>query len=337
MDPRRVAYTLTRITSLLELSGVDRFRARAYRGAAAAIRSLATDDVTPLLRSGELARLPGVGPATLSVIAELVETGDSSYLTRLLERVPEGLVQVASVPGLTAAKEVTAELRRGDNVVNDIVLVAECTADPTDVLRDIANAPDVVESVTQGATMHLRFVDETRISLSCTGRESYSMRLWRETGNASHVEAVVAHAALQGVTLHDDSATDSRGATVLIAAEADIYAAAGLPFIVPELREGLGEIEAAERGELPRLITRDRARRPLAERPGAHVVWRHTRPKGVAVGPRCPEHAIGERDRSDRPRAAMTVGRLNEVPRAVVQTGSRSRCRLRVLRLDTQT
>ncbi|HEV2641538.1 MAG TPA: PHP domain-containing protein [Candidatus Elarobacter sp.] len=104
MDPRRAAHTLSRIGGLLELSGVDRFRARAYGGAADAIRGLAVDDITPLYHAGDLAKLPGVGPATLSVIGELVETGESSYLARLLESVPEGLIDVARVPGLTPAK-----------------------------------------------------------------------------------------------------------------------------------------------------------------------------------------------------------------------------------------
>ena len=78
MDSRTAAHILTRIAALVELSGGNRFKARAYEGAANALRSIDTDDLRPLLRSGELAELPGVGPATLSVIRELADTGESA-------------------------------------------------------------------------------------------------------------------------------------------------------------------------------------------------------------------------------------------------------------------
>lgn len=335
MDPRRVAYTLSRITNLLELSGVDRFRARAYRGAAEAIRDLATDDVNPLLRSGELAKLPRVGPATLSVIAELLETGESSYLNRLLETVPEGLTDVARVPGLTAAKaallhreigvaslddleaaardgrlrtvrgfgektvrrvlrgievvrgrsgrlryhaalleanrsaaqiashpdiirvELAGALRRVDDVINDIVLVAECDAKAPDVLSDVANGANVLESVRHGHTVRIRFVDDTEVSLSCADPAGFVLQRWRATGSAEHVAAVSARAASLGVDLGLGGAIDASGRPLTLASETELYAAAGLPFIEPELREGMGEVEAAVRGELPTLITRN--------------------------------------------------------------------------------
>jgi DNA polymerase (family X) len=335
MDPRRVAHVLSRISNLLELSGVDRFRTRAYRGAAESIRDLSTDDVTPLFRSGALAALPGVGPATLSVIAELVETGESSYLDRLLETIPEGLTDVASVPGLTAAKaallhrelgigslddleaaardgrlrtvrgfgektvrrvlrgidvvrgrsgrlryqpalveamrsadqvaahpdvvrvEPAGELRRIAAVVNDIVLVGECSTEAGNVLREVANDAGVVESERRGSAMRIRFVDDTEIYLSCAHSNSFVFELWRRTGNSEHVAAVAAYAGDAGVTFEHDGIRDETGRTIAVTSEQDIYEAAGLPFIVPELREGMGEVDAAARGEMPALITRD--------------------------------------------------------------------------------
>jgi DNA polymerase (family 10) len=104
MDSRTAAHVLTRIASLLELSGGNRFKAKAYEGAAQALRSIDTDDLGPLLRAGEIAELPGIGPATLSVIRELVETSESSYLARLDAEVPQGLLELLRVPSLGAAK-----------------------------------------------------------------------------------------------------------------------------------------------------------------------------------------------------------------------------------------
>ncbi len=104
MDSRTTAHVLSRIAALLELSGANTFKARAYDGAARALRTIDTDDLAPLLESGELARLPGVGPATLSVIRELVATGESAYLERLRSTIPEGLLELLRLPRLGGAK-----------------------------------------------------------------------------------------------------------------------------------------------------------------------------------------------------------------------------------------
>ncbi len=277
-----------------------------------------------------------MGPATLSVLGELVETGESSYLARLLDEVPEGLVQVATVPGLTPAKvallhrelgieslddlegaardgrlatvrgfgektvrrtlrgidvargrtgrllfheavaeaersaaqiavhpDVThvaaaGEVRRIADVVRDIVLVAQCDGDCARVLGEIANGAGVLESEQRASgAMHLRFVDDTRIDLSCASRESFTLELWRATGSHEHVDAVAAHARSRGMSLGERGLDNERGERVGISSEEELYQSLGLQFITPELREGLGEVAAAARGALPLLITRD--------------------------------------------------------------------------------
>ena len=104
MDPRTVAHVLNQVGDLLELKGENRFKSRAYRMAARAVMALETDDLRALYRSGELAKVAGIGPATLSVIGELVETGESSYFERLREDTPEGLLEMLRIPGLGTAK-----------------------------------------------------------------------------------------------------------------------------------------------------------------------------------------------------------------------------------------
>ena len=104
MDSRTAAHVLTQIGALLELNGSPRFKARAFQRAARSILALGADDLTPLLKSGELARTPNVGPATLSILKELIEEGESNYLQRLTESIPRGLIQMVRVPGLGLAK-----------------------------------------------------------------------------------------------------------------------------------------------------------------------------------------------------------------------------------------
>jgi len=104
MDPRTAAHTLTQLAAYLELRGEGRFRSRAYERAARTVAALDTDDLGVLDREGKLAEVPGVGPAVLSVLRELISTGESQYLERVRADIPPGLLELLRVPGLATAK-----------------------------------------------------------------------------------------------------------------------------------------------------------------------------------------------------------------------------------------
>ena len=104
MDSRTAAHVLSQISALVELQGGNRFKARAYQSAAKAILGIDSDDLTALHRSGELKKVPGIGPATLSVLRDLIETGESRYFDQLRESTPEGMLEMLRVPGLGMAK-----------------------------------------------------------------------------------------------------------------------------------------------------------------------------------------------------------------------------------------
>jgi len=104
MDPRTAAHHLNELAAYLQLRGEDRFRSRAYERAARAVATLDTDDLGALDREGKLADVPGVGPAVLSVLRELIATGESRYLERVRADVPPGLLELLRVPGLATQK-----------------------------------------------------------------------------------------------------------------------------------------------------------------------------------------------------------------------------------------
>ena len=88
----------------------------------------------------------------------------------------------------------------------------------------------------------------------------YGTALWQATGSAAHVEAFTARYGAPGAQ----------------ADEAAVYAAAGLPPVPPELREDRGELDAAEAGALPDLVTVDALRGSLhnhsTHSDGAHTL-----------------------------------------------------------------
>jgi DNA polymerase (family 10) len=104
MDSRTAAHVLTQIAAYLELRGENRFKARAYETAAKGILTLGSDDLAPMLQSGEIGRVRGLGPATIAVVRDLIETGSSRYLDQLREETPEGLLDMLAIPGLTPEK-----------------------------------------------------------------------------------------------------------------------------------------------------------------------------------------------------------------------------------------
>lgn len=104
MDPRTAAHSLNQLAAYLQLRGGDRFRSRAYERAARTIATLDTDDLGALDREGKLAEVPGVGPAVLSVLRELIATGESQYLERVRADIPSGLLELLRVPGLATPK-----------------------------------------------------------------------------------------------------------------------------------------------------------------------------------------------------------------------------------------
>ena len=83
--------------------------------------------------------------------------------------------------------------------------------------------------------------------------EYYGLALLFATGSQSHLSQLAAHAAGRGLRLNEKGLW-REGKALLCRTEEEIYAAMGLPFITPELREGRGEIELAMRSALPKYI-----------------------------------------------------------------------------------
>jgi DNA polymerase (family 10) len=104
MDPRTAAHVLNQIAAHLDLRGEQRFKSKAYEQAARALLSLDTDDLGALDRAGTLVATKGLGPATLSVVRDLIASGESRYLEQLRASTPSGLLELLNVPGLGTAK-----------------------------------------------------------------------------------------------------------------------------------------------------------------------------------------------------------------------------------------
>jgi DNA polymerase (family X) len=103
MDKKDVAHLLEQIAAFLELKGENPFRIRAYHTAARAVSQF-QDDLQSAVSSGALAEVSGIGPTTLEIVREALETGRARVLEELRGEVPPGLVEMMKISGLGVAK-----------------------------------------------------------------------------------------------------------------------------------------------------------------------------------------------------------------------------------------
>ncbi len=99
MTNREVAQILLKIADLLEIKDDNPFKIRAYRNAANAVFRL-EENINDLYRLNRVDHIPGVGKAVKAKIEEMLESGSCEYYHRLLNEVPEGVLQMLSIPGL---------------------------------------------------------------------------------------------------------------------------------------------------------------------------------------------------------------------------------------------
>jgi DNA polymerase (family 10) len=100
MNKRDIAGILDEIAFFLLLNGENPYKARAYRKAAMALLT-APQEASVLVKTGTLADVPGIGPATASAITELATTGASELHREVQGGYPSSLTELGDVPGLS--------------------------------------------------------------------------------------------------------------------------------------------------------------------------------------------------------------------------------------------
>jgi DNA polymerase (family X) len=167
----------------------------------------------------------------------------------MAQRLKEWLGQTAS-PGMI---EICGSIRRRKEIVRDIdVLVA--AEDWAAVSTRFASMPEVEEVLVEGETKtSCRLLSGINADLRVVDLKSFPCALIYFTGSKEHNVRLRGIAKKRGFKLNEYGLFE--GDTVIeLPDEAGVYEFLGLCFVPPELREDLGEIEAAQSYSLPRLI-----------------------------------------------------------------------------------
>lgn len=244
------------LVEMLRIAGLGVSKIRALHDQLA-ISTVAELEVAA--RDGRLASLPRFGAKTAEKIVRGIEflrrTGEFRlfhHAHRQAEQLRRGIL---ALPGITAV-EIAGSIRRRCEIVRDIDLAVAGTAAPREISERMAGFSAVRDVVGVGdAAFTVHFEDGTVADIYCCPPDQFGHLLAWTTGNAAHLEQLVAYARSRGFTL--DAACLARdGAAVPCPDEKALYGALGLAFIPPELREGEDEIARAAAGTLPVLVDR---------------------------------------------------------------------------------
>jgi DNA polymerase (family 10) len=223
---------------------------------------LAVEDLAKLkevCESGAVAELKGFGAKTQEKILEGIKNrvayGKRHRWYEAAAVAEPILAGLRALPQVSHA-ESAGSLRRARETVGDLdFLVA--SSEPRPVMDWFVAYPGVKEVTAHGETKSsVRFGNGLQADLRVVPAEQFYFALHHFTGSKEHNVAMRHRALGRGLSMSEwgfksvDEKTPAPGARN----EAEVFAALGLPWIPPELREGNGEIDAAEAGQLPRLV-----------------------------------------------------------------------------------
>ena len=154
-------------------------------------------------------------------------------------------------------KNVTAggSLRRLEETVGDIDILGTAD-DPPAALEAFVKLPFVTEVLARGPTKASAIVyDSVQVDFRIVEHEAYGNLLQHFTGSKEHNVLLRERARRMGLSVSEYGVTEvATGRVQKFRTEEEVYACMGLPYIPPELRWGLEEIDLAEHGGLPHLV-----------------------------------------------------------------------------------
>lgn len=242
------------------------------------------DTLENAIRTGAINGLKGIGEKKLQTILAGIELyksrladGGSGAVRRIgigeaLAPAQELLERLRSIPGVQQA-ELAGSLRRRRETIADVDFVAAVRQGESteEIARTFTQLPGVVQTIGSGLSKtSVKVSNGMQVDLRLVPPDHFGSALLYFTGSKDHNVKIRALAQKKGLTLNEwglyDNAAYEKAPKqtarpphlkpLASQTEAQVYAALGLDYIEPELREDRGEVEAAAAKKLPILVTR---------------------------------------------------------------------------------
>src|SRR5678815_5689521 len=223
------------------------------------------EGVAKLAREGKIRVLPRMGEKHEQKLLKALEDYrriGGRFLIDTAEDLAEKLIDhLKEVKGIDKVSP-AGSLRRGRETIGDLdVLVTgpACCLDEErgKIVEHLVRFPGLMEVIAQGENkISFRMRNGIQVDVRLLPPESFGAAMQYFTRSKAHNVALRQRALKMGYTLSEYSlAKLDGGEAVAGKSEEEIYAKLNLKFIPPELRENLGEIDAAAKNELPSLVT----------------------------------------------------------------------------------
>ncbi|MEO1527634.1 MAG: DNA polymerase/3'-5' exonuclease PolX [Planctomycetota bacterium] len=243
---------------LIEMSRVPGLGVKKATALLDALDLKSLDDLRNACESGEVAAIKGFGKKTATTILDGIELAAKAN-ERMLWLAADELAaaitdHMEGCEGVSQMQWAGSYRRRKETVGDlDLLVVAQ---DRGAAMDHLERFPGKSQTIARGDTkLSIRVDDGYQVDLRCVEAEEFGAALQYFTGSQTHNVRTRGLAKAQGLKINEYGVFSVEdGSRVAGATEADVYAAIGLPYIEPELREDRHEFAWAESGELPPLI-----------------------------------------------------------------------------------
>jgi DNA polymerase (family 10) len=245
------------LTELMHVSGLG---PRKVRSLFEELDITTLDELRKAAKNGNIRNLKGFGAKTEEAILNAIEEGrvaakeEQRVKLSVAEDVAESLLSYLwKVKGVKQV-EAAGSYRRRQETIGDLDVLAVCKRGK-DVMDSFLDYEDVAHVVSSGETKSSVVLRSgLQVDLRVVPEVSYGAALAYFTGSKAHSIRIRKLGVGRGLKINEYGVF-KRNKRVAGKNESDIYNSVGLPYIVPELREDRGEVEAGQNGDLPELIT----------------------------------------------------------------------------------
>jgi DNA polymerase (family 10) len=205
-----------------------------------------------------ISALQGFGKKSAEKMVQAAQTYNATERRMLLDdatALGDRILSFVRSHPATERAEVGGSLRRMKETIGDIDIVAAST-DPASLSDDFAEAPFAEEVLAHGPKKVFILSGGTEVDLRIVDPEAYGTLLHHFTGGQAHNISLRERAVKMGINISEYGLAEiGTGDYKPVATEGDLYSRLDLAYIPPELREDTGEIEAADTGNLPDLVS----------------------------------------------------------------------------------
>jgi DNA polymerase (family 10) len=216
------------------------------------------DELKAAAEQKKIRDLPGMGAKTeLNILKGIKMLEDNRAFTILGIALPiaESIIDILKRVEGVEEIEITGEIRRKREMVRQIELLA-LTENPHITKKVFKQMPGIKEVLEETPNRCSIFLDVgIKVDLEITKeRNEFISALYYSTGSDKHIAKMVSIAGTLGYRILKNEIIDIDDKKITVEKEQDVFDILNMPYIIPELREDRGEVEAALEGELPKVI-----------------------------------------------------------------------------------